>query len=608
MNSALQCLSNCEDLTKYFLTKKVFDEINRNNSHGTGGEVAKAWYELLKELWQGDSYYLCPTNFRQIFVRFVRQFAGFSQHDSHEMLTFMLDALHEDLNRVKQKPYCEMQEKAEQETDLQASSRWWKNHLSRENSIIVDLFHGQYKSVITCPQCNRISITYDPFMYLGLPIPAGHYKIKFKFFPYLNEIALKNYIFEYELPVNSNTSLKDMKLKILLSKQGINFDFLEGVMLNKDKQFKKIVKDEDLILPLFESGNEVVIYEKYPNIIGNEGKLNDFVSFYIHPSEVTEERNMMFFKKTFLKNISYPTVLTLKKTNTLGDLYYYIYRSYRKVFNLNSSLEEYYKNMNNRDEKKMQVDFEANFTREEPFKLHIINNLPEASGFFSSKQSCEFCGNKCETCPLMNSMKTSINSLLNKLLVQRPFLISLEIMKLNKSEKLFENLNFTPSSNKLVSKQSEIDIYDCLNLFRSEERLEKDNSWYCSKCKDHQEAFKRLEIYKPPNYLIVQFKRFKIKSNSTVMGMLSNRKIETHIEYPEVGLDLREYVVGPEKNEAIYDLCGISQHFGGLSSGHYTALCKNFGKWYEYDDDRVSKTSQADVVNSSAYMLFYRKR
>ena len=53
MNSALQCLSNCEELTKYFLLRKAFEEINRNNKHGTGGEVAKAYYELVKELWLG---------------------------------------------------------------------------------------------------------------------------------------------------------------------------------------------------------------------------------------------------------------------------------------------------------------------------------------------------------------------------------------------------------------------------------------------------------------------------------------------------------------------------------------------------------------------------
>ena len=136
MNSALQCLSNCEELTKYFLLKKYKEEINKKNKYGSGGAIAKAYFELIEQLWNGDNTYLNPYAFRQIFVSFVKQFAGFCQHDSHEMLAFMLDALHEDLNRVKTKPYCELNERFENETEEEASLRWWKSHIDRENSII----------------------------------------------------------------------------------------------------------------------------------------------------------------------------------------------------------------------------------------------------------------------------------------------------------------------------------------------------------------------------------------------------------------------------------------------------------------------------------------
>ena len=198
----------------------------------------------------------------------------------------------------------------------------------------------------------------------------------------------------------------------------------------------------------------------------------------------------------------------------------------------------------------------------------------------------------------------------NKQKEQRPVLVYVQFLKLSKGSKIFENMEFpiNVGTKSLISKQSSINIYDCINLFKSEERLEKENAWYCSSCKSHQEAFKRLEIYKPPNFLIVQFKRFKIKTHSAVMGMIANKKNDVLIEYPVEGLDLREYVVGIEKEDAIYDLVGISQHYGGLSSGHYTALCSNSGKWYEFDDERVSKASNSDVITNSAYMLFYRKR
>lgn len=41
----------------------------------------------------------------------------------------------------------------------------------RNNSVIVDLFQGQYRSRLICPTCNLVSRTFDPFMYCSLPVP-----------------------------------------------------------------------------------------------------------------------------------------------------------------------------------------------------------------------------------------------------------------------------------------------------------------------------------------------------------------------------------------------------------------------------------------------------
>lgn len=47
----------------------------------------------------------------------------------------------------------------------------WENHLKRNDSIIVDIFHGLFKSTLVCPECAKISVTFDPFCYLTLPLP-----------------------------------------------------------------------------------------------------------------------------------------------------------------------------------------------------------------------------------------------------------------------------------------------------------------------------------------------------------------------------------------------------------------------------------------------------
>lgn len=47
----------------------------------------------------------------------------------------------------------------------------WTNHRLRNDSVIVDIFHGLFKSTLVCPECSKVSVTFDPFCYLTLPLP-----------------------------------------------------------------------------------------------------------------------------------------------------------------------------------------------------------------------------------------------------------------------------------------------------------------------------------------------------------------------------------------------------------------------------------------------------
>ncbi len=89
-------------------------------------------------------------------------------------------------------------------------------------------------------------------------------------------------------------------------------------------------------------------------------------------------------------------------------------------------------------------------------------------------------------------------------------------------------------------------------------------------------------------------------------------KNDAFVDFPTDGLDMRPYAL-TIKNEAepvLYDLIGVSNHFGSLNGGHYTANCKNAvdGKWYNFNDSSVSKCSKSQAVSPAAYLLWYRKR
>ena len=170
MNSSIQCLSNTPPLIQYFISDTYKQHINADNPLGMKGEIAEEYGNLIKELWAGTHSSIAPRDLKWKIERFAPQFAGYQQHDSQELLAFLLDGLHEDLNTIKTKPYVENPEVDDRPEAVVADEAWTK-HKSRNSSVIVDYFQGQLKSTLVCPKCGKISITFDPFMHLSLPLP-----------------------------------------------------------------------------------------------------------------------------------------------------------------------------------------------------------------------------------------------------------------------------------------------------------------------------------------------------------------------------------------------------------------------------------------------------
>ena len=87
-------------------------------------------------------------------------------------------------------------------------------------------------------------------------------------------------------------------------------------------------------------------------------------------------------------------------------------------------------------------------------------------------------------------------------------------------------------------------------------------------------------------------------------------KLQTHVDFPIEGLDMSEFILENDGQKYVYDLFGISNHYGGMGGGHYTAFAKNWkeNQWYHFDDSSCSKTSASRIVTDAAYNLFYRRR
>jgi len=636
MNSALQCLSNCYELTKYFLSGLYKYDINEENRLGSGGKIAEIYNQLLKDLWRGGEDYINPSYFKRIFAHFVKKFSGYHQQDSNEFLIFLLDKLHEDLNSITNKPYIEIGEKGENESDEDASKRWWEKNLMRENSIIVDLFHGQFKSTITCSNCKRVSVSFDSYMFLSLPIPSGRFEINVKYFGYsLNDF------FEVNIPITENTTVLNIidviKMKLSMKNKKVisnppnkkkerkkkqrnnrnkirgeendylDDDSIEIVLLTKYNRLYKVFDSNDYIFPFIKKGYELVAYEKNGKKDGNNKDKKENIYFYLTKYYTNYFLSFFYNPKTLLFN--YPLAISLDRNSQIFSIY----------ANIKKLLRELTPNDEEKDKKEvlLEINSQNNFDPKSINK-HNENNI----GFliylnllYTKKNNsiCEsiFGSSKYINSRLLDycsSVNDNIHKLKNNLNLKPNERICLDINILfDIDETKLDNLDDNSQSISM-SYSNNINLYDCLNLFNSEEILEGDNQWYCNKCKNHQDVTKKMDIYKSPYYLIIQLKRFKQDDmgQRSIFNIFNSSKNSTFIDFPTTNLDISKYLLSSNSGGK-YDLIGVINHYGGESFGHYTAYCLNNNRWCEYNDESVSLIGEKKVVSNAAYVLFYKR-
>nr|CAD7586647.1 unnamed protein product [Timema genevievae] len=172
MNSVIQCLSNTKPLLEYLLSEKHLSDINTSVS-SMKGALIKAFSQVIQELWKVEHDGVVNTTaLKSQIQRFAPRFMGYNQQDAQEFLRYLLEGLHEDVNRIPCKPKPILTDVDEMLSDHQKAVESWKRYLRMDDSKIVDLFVGQLKSTLRCSSCGHCSITFDPFWDLSLPIPS----------------------------------------------------------------------------------------------------------------------------------------------------------------------------------------------------------------------------------------------------------------------------------------------------------------------------------------------------------------------------------------------------------------------------------------------------
>uniref|UniRef100_A0A2K5VFS6 Ubiquitin carboxyl-terminal hydrolase n=3 Tax=Macaca fascicularis TaxID=9541 RepID=A0A2K5VFS6_MACFA len=611
MNSALQCLSNTAPLTDYFLKDEYEAEINRDNPLGMKGEIAEAYAELIKQMWSGRDAHVAPRMFKTQVGRFAPQFSGYQQQDSQELLAFLLDGLHEDLNRVKKKPYLELKD-ANGRPDAVVAKEAWENHRLRNDSVIVDTFHGLFKSTLVCPECAKVSVTFDPFCYLTLPLPLKKDRVMEVFLVPADPHCRPT---QYRVTVPLMGAVSDL-CEALSRLCGIAAENMVVADVYNHRFHKIFQMDEGLnhIMPR----DDIFVYQVCSTSVDGSECVTLPVYFRerkSRPSSTTSGSALY----------GQPLLLSVPKHKlTLESLYQavcdrisrYVKQPLPDDFgssplepgtcngSRNSCEGEDEEEMEHQEEGKEQLSETEGSGEDE------LGNDPTKTT--QKKIKGQPCPKRLFTFSLVNSYGTAdINSLATDgKLLKLNSRSTLAIDWDSETRSLYYDEQESEAYEKHVSmlqpqkkKKTTVALRDCIELFTTMETLGEHDPWYCPNCKKHQQATKKFDLWSLPKILVVHLKRFSY-------NRYWRDKLDTVVEFPIRGLNMSEFVCNPSARPYVYDLIAVSNHYGAMGVGHYTAYAKNKlnGKWYYFDDSNVSLASEDQIVTKAAYVLFYQRR
>ena len=602
MNSSIACLSNCTELTTYFLTGKYKDDINKNNKEGLKGKLAKAWYELLAQYWNSTKKAGNPSEIKSTVAKKEKKFGTYDQQDSNEFMTVFLSILNEDLNKTTKKEYKELKEKQKDESELDCAKRFWNLHVKLNDSIITDLFSGLFKSSVTCNKCSYESIRFQPFNTLILAIPHRVEEIYEKYcIFYIPKFSIRQNI-KIVVEMLRNSSLQDLIGKIKDAKEFKNG--LEKLKFIKvaDQKFLNFIDEKRPI----NSNDFIFAFDD----LSKENEKNFIIPLYMSKDdEISAFPRLLFFEE----NTNFDK---LKR-----QIYYFARNYFKSPFKdsiIDEELNKYKTNVEDYKEEELWKLFDKEYDqifkevmadkKEEVDKF--LNNFPYVISIkkkFKDKESLIiFDGkNNFDNLKEFNILKDedSIINLMEKI-EKGEFCINLK-SNTNSSFSVNKiNLNTCSIFNKKEKKYG-LTLDNLLKYFGQSEELEKGNEWQCTNCKKCVSAKKKNSIYYTPKLLIICLNRFtKVE---TYFGTRYSKNND-EIDFPLENLNMGNYICGPDKEHSVYDLFAVSQHSGDTGGGHYTAVCKNIdGNWYDYDDSSCSDSSK-NIVSYGAYVLFYRRR
>jgi len=608
MNSSIQCLSNIPPLRDFFVTGEYKDILNRE-ADKSQGKLAEAFAELLSVMWREDTEHVSPARFKWQVGQLWENFSGYGQQDSMELFEYVLDGLKEDCNKAQKqkKSYADPPDAADKNDD-EVAREALALYQQRSDSKVDDLFLGFLKSTVRCPDpgCKRSSIMFDPFLSVKLPLQTQAEEREARF----SVIFVRSFrasgseqdvVHEAQVRVCKFGMVNDLLQAVAGQVRGVDV----GRMVLVDLLVRKVmtVFGSNDVIESIRPGASLVAYEvedpeafRRPPVTaqnlatvsmmddqgdGATGSASSSAAPLVQ--EVVRPLGAVVYQRQPSRNPSHSASSQQVLCELCGvPIFVPLPRSGISAQGLYTLVMQHLGSNGHMSDQ----------PPDRPWKLYkVLLNSPTYGGVLVDPEATD------EILPPEGGEQFALT-------VEWDATVSLPSWTVQ-AEQLITTIR-----NPAQEPAPQMELSLVLQRFVAGEQLGLDDAWLCTGCNERKQAWKQLEFHDTPPVLVFQLKRFQYTR-------YTRERLNIPVAFPLEGLDMSPYSTASaqktrEPEKMLYDLAGVSTHFGGLGGGHYIAHARSSvdGEWYSFDDKDVRKITAEDVRANKvgAYILFYIRR
>ena len=311
MNATIQCFSNTVRFIQALLEEETYIKLEKNKNKDK--VLSYAFAEVLKNLWfNKDIKYYSPEYFKKVISKMNPLFEGYSANDSKDLILFLLENIHKELNTNKNEVQNTKNNFIPDSRNVnEVYNDFKKNYFNFNNSIISQEFYGFNNIRTQCSNCQTIIHNVQVYNILFFPLEEirkfKNYKINsvsiLDCFDYNQKIDIYQTFYcnycRYECKAFSQTLLIDAPKTLI-----INLNRGKGIQFDINIKFEEFLNIKPYVF-----NNSKIYYYELVGVLSHYGPSSlggPFISF----CKNSEDGNWYKYNDAIVDKSSFDEVCT----------------------------------------------------------------------------------------------------------------------------------------------------------------------------------------------------------------------------------------------------------------------------------------------------------